>query len=945
MPVQRHFLGWDRPVTHSICDFLIPAQIPDSVDLGGTLTIVPTREAGRRLREALAARCSATGNALLSARVVVPASLFRPAEDAHTRETSGFVTRAIWAEVLHNTPATDFPALFPAHQGQRDFVWAERMGETLQQLRETLADGGHTIQSVFEEHGSDLDEPDRWRDLASAEAAYLSRVGALGYRDATLRKIEQASSPAIPDDITRIVVASVPDPSLLMIRALDALRERLPVEILVVAPEELRDQFDSWGRPIPHMWRDKQIDIPAAESTVILAGTPKSQADQTLQTIADESDRFGPGDVAIGVPDRSVIPYLETTLSEMGLPVFDPADRFVRDHPLYGLLEACVALHTTRSYTALRDCVRHPDILAYLTNEGVSASEFLESLDTFQNKYLPLQIDDITSKIEPPEDGGQRTGLFTGMHLICRLLATFDASDPAESVRDLLQTVYAKRMISSKQPDDQVFAAAAEKVSDVLRECTECHADVAAPNTAAALRLILQRLADQTFHAEREDSRIDLEGWLELPWNDAPFLIATGMNEGRVPDGRLSDMFLPDSLRHRLDLRNDDGRLARDAYVMTLIIETRRTTGKALFIVGKTSSAGDPLKPSRLLFRCPQSELTKRAQTLFAPIEEHEPHHASTVSFTLDPLAPLQGRPPASGVEKLSVTAFRSYLACPFRFYLGNVLNMRALDDSKRELDALDFGSLVHASLEEMGTTDIWQCDDEDAIADFLIAYIEGAVSRRFPRPAPLPVQVSLDAARQRLRQAARVQVSLTRDGWELQKTEARYEVTLNGMRLRGTVDRVDRQRDTGVLRIIDYKTSDSETSPIDAHIAGCRDETPAFAQVEIKGKAKRWIDLQLPLYHLLLQANGIIDAEAELAYFNLPKAVMQTGVSPWKDWTPGLLDSAHNCAEAVVQHIRDGIFWPPASRVDYDDFELLFPAAPESCFLPIPSNTGGISP
>ena len=157
---------------------------------------------------------------------------------------------------------------------------------------------------------------------------------------------------------------------------------------------------------------------------------------------------------------------------------------------------------------------------------------------------------------------------------------------------------------------------------------------------------------------------------------------------------------------------------------------------------------------------------------------------------------------------------------------------------------------------------------------------------------------------------------------------------------VRGTIDRVDQHRDTGAFRIIDYKTSDRETSPIKSHLSSCRDDTPDFAAVTIDGKNKRWTDLQLPLYHRLLQANNILSGEADVAYFNLPKAVMQTGIYTWEGWTPSLAESAYHCAESIIEQIRKGVFWPPAPRVDYDDFETLFPSTPEDCFEPL--GTGG---
>jgi ATP-dependent helicase/nuclease subunit B len=940
MAIQRHFIGWDRPITDTVRRFLFPEAITKSVDLGDTLVVVPTRQASRRLRETLAAHCAASDAALLSAEVVLPAAFFRSTPRADQRLSSALLTQAVWTEILHAAPPTDFTTLFPTTESNRDLAWAERAGKTLQELRATLADGGYTIKSVVEQHADALEELERWQELTDAEERFLSRITELGYRDATLNKIEQADTPELADGIKRIVIASVPDPSLLMIRALKALESTVAIDILIAAPEQQADFFDAWGRPEPTPWKTRHIDIPNAEQAIQLAGTPKSQAAHTIRSIAEAAQQFGPADIAIGVPDRSVIPLLEANLNEHGLQAFDPTEKNLSEHPIFGALEDCLSLYTTRSYTALRNLLRHPDMLSYLKFESIPIDQLLADLDEFQGKHLPLRLDDVLAQLNPKADKAPYSGLYDPITATCDLIASFDTMPPAEAAQTLLQTLYRKRMISSKDPNDQAFSAAADKVAEIIRELAESQTLLHAMDTKTALRLLMQRLSEQTYHADREDSKIDLEGWLELPWNDAPFMIATGMNEGRVPDGRLSDVFLPDSLRQRLGLRNDAGRLARDAYLMTLMIESRRQSGKTIFVVGKTSSAGDPLKPSRLLFRCPQSELAARATALFSPIEEHDPHHASTVSFKLSPLAPLGNQPLTEAVNKLSVTSFRAYLACPFRFYLNSVLYMRSRDDSKREMDALDFGIMVHSALQSMGESEMWQANDKDQLADFLIAEAEATLATRFPKPAPLPVRLAIEAARQRLRQAAAVQVELVREGWDLIQTEKKFEMTIDGLPISGVIDRIDKHRETGAFRIIDYKTSDREATPISTHLSSCRDDTPPFAQVDVDGKAKRWTDLQLPLYHRLLQANGLLSGEAELAYFNLPKAVMQTGVSTWKGWSPQLADSAYTCAEAIVNQIRQGTFWPPAARVDYDDFETLFPSTPEDCFEAL--DTGG---
>ncbi|GAI21592.1 unnamed protein product, partial [marine sediment metagenome] len=72
MSVERLFLGWDAPVTAKAQEFLLPQQLSGSVDLEKELIVVPTRQAGRRLRETLALHCAKQNAALLSPHVVTP---------------------------------------------------------------------------------------------------------------------------------------------------------------------------------------------------------------------------------------------------------------------------------------------------------------------------------------------------------------------------------------------------------------------------------------------------------------------------------------------------------------------------------------------------------------------------------------------------------------------------------------------------------------------------------------------------------------------------------------------------------------------------------------------------------------------------------------------------------------------------------------------------------
>ena len=927
---MRHFLGWDSPLTDKVCSYLLDQRGPGPVDLERTLLLVPTRQAGRRLREALALRCSERKTALLSAHVITPGNLLH-LESSPEQEASPSIVKAVWANVLLRCPVSRLNGLFSMAPPVRDFSWALHTGNIVQSLRQTLAEAGHRIEDVPRLCGDSLPEPDRWRDLVRLETDYLAAIEKLGVLDPCILSIRDATDRQLPANVERIVVAAVPDPSPLAVLALERFAPDVEIDILVHADESLAEGFDTWGRPLPEYWAARHISIPESDANAVLAGSPVTQAQRVVHEIAVSAADFGPADIAIGVPDRTVAPFVAKALDEQGLPAFDPADRPLREHPLYGLVDRLVALLREPGYAHVSSLLRHPDMLAFLKNEHqCPPATLLTELDDFQNTCLPSHLDEMVSLLT--EKDHDWPSMEKSIRFVQSVHGTLVSRGPEPMLRDFLQTVYSGREINTARPEDRDFEQAAACLDEALRELSDACSESLALGHEDALTLFLQRLSEQSYRPEPYDSVLDIEGWLELPWNDAPFLIVTGMNDGAVPGGRLSDIFLPDAMRRRLGIRDDAARLTRDAYLMSSIIESRRGSGRVCFITGKTGQAGDPLKPSRLFFQCSDEELPGLAARLFGAVSEERQQHPSSVSFRLDAAAsPAAVHMPPS---KLSVTALRDYLACPFRFYLKHALRMEPLSDDKIGLDAMDFGTMVHCILEAMARDpEMRKCEDRSALAAFFSAQADDWIESRFGKQVSLPILVSLDAARQRLAYAARVQTDLVRDGWEIISSELTCEMDLHGILLRGKIDRIDRHRESGQLRVIDYKTSDAGESPAQAHLAAVRPDTPDFASVTVSGKERRWIDLQLPLYLKLLPREKVGDGPVELAYFNLPKAVTQTDMSVWDNFDGDMLEAASTCAVAVIDLIKQRVFWPPAERITRDDFETLFHGAAADSF------------
>lgn len=186
-----------------------------------------------------------------------------------------------------------------------------------------------------------------------------------------------------------------------------------------------------------------------------------------------------------------------------------------------------------------------------------------------------------------------------------------------------------------------------------------------------------------------------------------------------------------------------------------------------------------------------------------------------------------------------SPTGLENYAACPFRFFLRNVLGVGALDDPTEleRMSGRDVGVLVHAVLErfidERGIQaakqpdEPWSVDDRRRLLE--IAEEEAAAFRAEGRTGrPLLWEVQWHNLRRQLIAILDADEAQRRDdGMVPVAVEHRFgvddsePVTLDlgdgrTVAFRGIIDRVDRSVDGRKLRVVDYKTGGDEGYDVD---------------------------------------------------------------------------------------------------------------------------------
>ena len=256
---------------------------------------------------------------------------------------------------------------------------------------------------------------------------------------------------------------------------------------------------------------------------------------------------------------------------------------------------------------------------------------------------------------------------------------------------------------------------------------------------------------------------------------------------------------------------------------------------------------------------------------------------------------------------------------------------MERVEPAKDELDARDFGTLIHGALQQLGENEaLRDCVDPVPLREFLLAAFERSARARSGGDLTLPRVIQFEAARQRLRATAEVEARERDAGWRTVRVEWKFELPLGAVTLSGKIDRIDRHAD-GRVRVIDYKTGDTASSPAKAHLRAVRDGDlvrPAWLRcADADGKPRTWIDLQLPIY-LRAVAAEFGDA-VSCGYFNLPKAAGETAVEIWTDYSRDLQAAAERCADGIVAAVAAEDFGPPAEltgrEAELDEFAELF--------------------
>lgn len=893
--LEREFLGWNQPFSTLAVAWLLERRD----ELPRTLLVVPTAQSGRRLREAMAE----VAGTLLSPRIVTPGSLLQ-SRDAEA--AADWIERVAWTEVLEAvTDWSAYDALFPEPPGGEG-DWAVGLAQEMVRLRHALQENGLLLATAARKL-SETVEAGRWDALGRLEDLVERKIRAWGHHS---RSRILADGLTVPAGFSKIILAGVAEMPPLVERAI--LGWQGPVISLIGAPESEAGEFSSVGKPSSN-WSQRPQPWPGG--AVIVVADPRQQAVEALRVVREMESRSD--DVALGSADAEVGDELARAFTRAGWLAYHPAADVVAGGLVrwFGVWRSWLSDPTL---AVMADLLALPETGILVAGKRAQKAKHLAEL---RDRWMILRGEDLQRRYD--------AGIFRN-----------------DTERELTAELCAAVMALEKWRASFLsgnFPATITRLLEILGKtgaATHDTAEAMADWIAAAAPLIERvkrgagfwidlMVSDQPVAPPTppEGRVIDVQGWLEIFHEPGNHLVLCGMNDGKVPARGGGEPWLSEASRERLGLIRDADRAARDAYQFMAMLEARRDGGRVDVICGKSGAGGESLLPSRLLLAADRTVLPERVKLLFKDVEPPEAGMRWHADWQWKPRA-------ATPPHRLSVTSLASYLACPFRYYLKHVLKMQSPEPTRSEWNARDFGNVAHLVLERWGRDVEARClSKPEALHAWFSAELDRVVAEWFGKRVPLAVRIQTESIRQRLLWLANAQSISFKEGWEIIDVERKIELPAGEAIIVAQIDRIDRHRETGALRVLDYKTGKIET-PEKAHRkklgatavlpAHLSEDGPAIYQSEDQGKTARflWLNLQLPLY-----ASALVQEGSPLptpCYFALGNTEAEVEIRPWSEFDEHDLAAAQACASWVAEQIAAGIFQPPAKKVTYDDFAIL---------------------
>jgi len=909
MAIKRHFIGWEQPPLLEFSRLLQEVICPDRT-FDKLLIWVPSSRAARHLENELFLR-EVPAEAFHPPSCVTPAQYFRQIAD-HDGVASTSQCLYAWKQAIKKIDYRELRSIFPELDSQPGDEWAYEIAEQFIDLRARLVEENHSFASIAELNG--LHDPDRWSTLKIIEAEYFAQIRSANLKDPDTCICESQPGMADAFPFKRLILTGILNLSKRQESFISLLEESgVPIDIYIPCDPANMDKFDRFGRPLSGSWICEPIGKDLLDGVIHRVATPRetiAQITKLSRSYSTDADTL-----VIGTPDDEIGAFC------INQGILDKCEFYSPDgipfaHTAWGkLVTGILNWKTAMDLPGLAELVNHAFFRKWMEFNEVDVLAIQTALNCLSAKHLFQNLQQLN-------DGN--LGPIAEVGMVRHLSKNIDALLSVNRENRITEMVwhFVQNMARCNDLTDDL-ADSLKILEEVLQQLDDA---IRSGNIPPADQVILleSQLKRIRHYPERKMEQRPVVGWLELSWETSPHLVILGLPDNKVPGAFAADSFITPMLCRKLGFYGPEEEAAFHSFRLNLILQSRKKWGKLDIILTDRDLSGDPVLPCRFLFQACESESLERINVLLA--ERNYSRKSYPREFGASVRIPEPGE-----LNSMSVTGFAAYLRDPFEFLLERRLHWEAPQPFTMEMDPLMFGDLAHRVLQSLNQSDTGSAltTAEDIFA-FLEKEVNDLMLQLFGGDLNVPLQIQGNSLLERLRAASGIIARERQGGWMPYRVEWAFhdetDFQIDGVCIRGKIDLLEVNSQSGEYRIIDYKTSEKSEAPERVHLQKLNSSSrePMFAETDfnVGNKSYRWKDLQLPLYQMAVEKS--LGVRPGCAYLCLGKAVKDIRL---QEWSP---DDAHasaaqRCAFAIIRNIRDGAYPPPDRISRYDRWAVWF--------------------
>ena len=281
--------------------------------------------------------------------------------------------------------------------------------------------------------------------------------------------------------------------------------------------------------------------------------------------------------------------------------------------------------------------------------------------------------------------------------------------------------------------------------------------------------------------------------------------------------------------------------------------------------------------------------------------------------FDAKAIAVLRGKVSAMSKRYFRVTDLDYYRKCPFKFYLEKILGLEIDKPPRFEVEYRQWGNLAHRTMEHL-------FEDKNPELDTFEKRLFQALEKSLKE---IPIgefwaNVTREIFRNLLPRLKEQESEIRKQGFGPDRIEEKIEAEINGIKLRGKIDRVDRKEGVKGSRCQGARGKTLESSdPLTL-------EPSSVILLDYKTGAVDSKSLQLPLYALIWNQEHSEHVEA-VGYYSLKEG----GIN----WYPSKKKSMEEYTQAalretgaLIEQMKEGMFpaEPAGNECRYCDHRAL---------------------